>query len=79
MSESTKQSLTIIANGQTRTVRAGSSVGDLLADLSIAPTRVVVQMDGEIVPRETFARTLLHAGSRLEIITMVGGGQEKHA
>jgi thiamine biosynthesis protein ThiS len=66
--------LTIIANGQTRTIKAGSTVSDFLQDLAIAPARVVVQLDGVIVPREQFAQADLHEGSRLEIVTLVGGG-----
>lgn len=77
MDEITQQTatlLTIIANGQARTVKAGSTISDLLRDLVIAPGRVVVQMDGVIVPRTEFAQTDLHEGSRLEILTLVGGG-----
>lgn len=66
--------LTIIANGQTRMVKVGSTVSDFLQDLAIAPARVVVQLDGIIVPREQFAQANLHEGSRIEIITLVGGG-----
>lgn len=77
MDEITRQTttpLTIIANGQIRTVKVGSTVSDLLQDLAIAPARVVVQLDGTIVPRAEFAQADLHEGSRLEIITLVGGG-----
>lgn len=66
--------LTIVANGQTRTIKAGSTVNDFLQNLAIAPARVVVQLDGIIVPREQFAQADLHEGSRIEIITLVGGG-----
>lgn len=77
MDETIRQTTTplmIIANGQPRTVKVDSTVGDLLQELAIAPTRVVVQLDGIIIPRTEFAQTSLHEGCHLEIITMVGGG-----
>lgn len=72
--ENTAASISIIANGQPRTVEAGSTVADLLRDLAIAPARVVVQLDGVIVARTDFALANLHEGCRLEIVTLVGGG-----
>jgi len=65
---------TIIANGHVRTVKAGSTVADLLHELTITPTYVVVQLDGEIVPRTGFERAALKEGSKVEIITLAGGG-----
>lgn len=66
--------LTIIANGQSCTIKAGSTVADLLQELNIAPKYVVVQLDGEIVPRAAFDQAALEEGSKVEIITLVGGG-----
>ncbi len=69
-----RDSLTLIANGQSRTIKAGSTVADLLQELNIALKYVVVQLDGEIVPRAAFDQTALKEASKVEIITMVGGG-----
>ncbi len=66
--------ITIIANGQERTVRAGCTIAAFLQELAIAPARVVAQLDGAIISRADFAQSVLHEGSRLEIITLVGGG-----
>jgi thiamine biosynthesis protein ThiS len=72
--EYTATPINIIANGQPRTVEAGSTVADLLWDLAIAPARVVVQLDGAIIARTDFAQAALQEGSRIEIVTLVGGG-----
>jgi sulfur carrier protein len=72
--EQTTATISILANGQPRTVEAGSTVEDLLQTLAIAPARVVVQLDGVIVARTDFAQTALQEGSQLEIVTLVGGG-----
>ena len=69
-----RDTLTIIANGQPRAANLGSTVTDLLRELSITPKYVVVQLDGEIVPRTGFDQATLKEGSKIEIITLVGGG-----
>jgi thiamine biosynthesis protein ThiS len=76
MSETTHPTttITIIANGQPRTVKAGSTIADLLQELAIAPARVVAQLDGVIMARSDFERSILQEGSRLELVTLVGGG-----
>jgi thiamine biosynthesis protein ThiS len=74
MKEPAAQTITITANGQPRDIAADSTIADLLHTLQIAHKRIVAQLDGEIVPRETFDQAVLHEGSKLELITMVGGG-----
>ena len=66
--------ITITANGQPRQIPAGSTIADLLRTVSIAPAHVAVQMDGELVARDEFEGVVLWEGSRLEIVTLVGGG-----
>ena len=66
--------ITIIANGQSREVSAGSTIADFLQEFTIAPSRVVAQLDGGIVPRSEFDKAILREGSKLEIVTLVGGG-----
>jgi len=66
--------MTIIFNGQERTAPAGSSVLALLETLGIALGRVAVELNGEIVRRDTFARAILSDGDRIEVVHFVGGG-----
>lgn len=66
--------LTIIANGKAYMRPPGDTISDLLAAFQINVRRVVVQMDGVIIPREEFGATCLRDGARLEIVTLVGGG-----
>ena len=76
MSETTHptSAITIIANGQPRAIKAGSTIADLLQELAIAPARIVAQLDGVIVPRSDFAQSILQEGCQLELVTLVGGG-----
>lgn len=61
-------------NGETRTLTAGLSVADLLAELGLSGRRLAVEHNGEIVPRSEHADTRLTDGDRVEIIHAVGGG-----
>jgi sulfur carrier protein len=62
------------ANGELRTLPAGSTVADLLAKLDTAGKRIAVERNGEIVPRSRHAVTVLEDGDQLEIVVAVGGG-----
>jgi len=46
----------------------------LLQHLSLSSTRVAVERNGKIVPREQFNHTALAAGDCLEVVHFVGGG-----
>ena len=77
MNETTKpnpDTITIIANGQPRLVKTSSTIADLLQQLNIRANRVVAQLNGVIVARSEFDKTVLQQGCKLEIVTMVGGG-----
>ena len=61
-------------NGEARAVAAGTSIADLLAGLGRHPRMVAVERNGVIVPRASYAATLLAAGDRLEIVAFTQGG-----
>lgn len=66
--------MTIIVNGQERTVSAGVTIGTLIAELGIAREGVAVARNDEVVPRSVLDATPIAAGDRLEIIVAVAGG-----
>ena len=53
---------------------AGTTLGALLVSLGVQPATVVVERNGEVVPRDAFDRTVLAEGDRLEVVRFVGGG-----
>ena len=61
-------------NGEEKQVSAGLSLAGLLDALQIRPGRVVVELNREIVARETYDSTFLHESDRVEIVHFVGGG-----
>jgi len=64
----------VIVNGKPLAVSAGTSIAELLTQLSLAGKRVAVERNGEIVPKSLHAAYCLSEGDRLEIVVAVGGG-----
>lgn len=64
----------ITVNGKPHQVEAETTVAGLLNDLKLAPIRVAVERNEELVSRKDFDRTNLRTGDRIEIVTLVGGG-----
>ncbi len=75
MSEATNHSdLRVTVNGEARSLAAGTTVADLLAELEIGTSHTAVERNRQIVPKTAFAATRLEDGDQLEIVTLVGGG-----
>jgi thiazole synthase len=53
---------------------AAATIADLVRELDLAPEKVAVERNGEIVPRSTLGDAPLADGDRLEIVHFVGGG-----
>jgi thiazole synthase len=66
--------ITVTLNGKPRQVPDGVSLLDLLKQLDVQPSRVVVEHNREIRRRDDFEKTQVHAGDELELVYFVGGG-----
>lgn len=64
----------IIVNGEERMVNTSLSLYDYIESLGVSCQRVVVEYNGEILPREKWKETILSEGDKLEIVHFVGGG-----
>jgi thiamine biosynthesis protein ThiS len=60
-------------NGETQSSTA-ETLGALVEQLGMKADRVAIELNREIVPRDQWAKTLLHDGDGLEIVHFVGGG-----
>lgn len=63
----------ITLNGEQRQTNA-ATIADLVRELELAPEKVAVERNGEIVPRSTLDDAALGDGDTLEIVHFVGGG-----
>ncbi len=64
----------VVANGRTVELSDGATVDDLLGALGLGGRWVLVERNGEPVPRAELASTLLADGDRLELVRAVAGG-----
>ena len=64
----------LTVNGRSREVTGDLSVGALVAQLTAAPRGVAVAVNGEVVPRSTWATAGLRDGDRVEVLTAAQGG-----
>lgn len=69
-------SVRITLNGDPRDLRGPLTVAALLADLSIDPRVVAVEVNRVVVKRDRYSETMIDAGAEVEIVAFVGGGDE---
>jgi thiamine biosynthesis protein ThiS len=68
--------LQIKINGERRDVPEGLTIEGLILQLSLAPERLAVERNREVVRRAEWPRISLAENDQLEIIHFVGGGAE---
>ncbi len=66
-------------NGKPRTVPQGLTLLQLLEQLEVQPSRVVVEHNRQIRRREDFEKTSVREGDELELVYFVGGGSSDGA
>lgn len=66
--------VSIMLNGEARSVAAGLTVAGLLRELDVEPGMVVVERNREILAREAAGAAAVEEGDSFEIVHFVGGG-----
>lgn len=66
--------MTIVVNGESRTLTTGSTVGDLVRQMGLGTGWVVVERNGEALLRSEVDAVVLDDGDVLEVIRAVAGG-----
>ncbi|HEX6344109.1 sulfur carrier protein ThiS [Umezawaea sp.] len=61
-------------NGELRDLPDGATVGAVLELLGAPEKGVAVAVDGEVVPRAEWRRTVVPEGGTVEVLTAVQGG-----
>lgn len=61
-------------NGEAKELSEGTTLLSLIEQLSLAPERVAVELNRDVVRRADWAATCLNDGDRVEIVHFVGGG-----
>ena len=66
--------ISLSVNGEARQVPATSTLAEVVATVSGAPSGVAAAVNEAVVPRGAWPRTVLATGDRVEILTAVQGG-----
>jgi thiamine biosynthesis protein ThiS len=66
--------LSLMLNGEQRSLHGPLSVATLLATLGLDRRKVAVERNEAIVPRSLYEQTTLAEGDWLEIVHFIGGG-----
>ena len=76
ISSTTSDTVAITANGKSREVPQGTTVVELLKDMTIDPDQsgIAVAVDGAVVSKSDWAETTLEGGASVEIIAATQGG-----
>ena len=61
-------------NGETKDVAEGTTLLSLVEQLSLAPERLAVELNQEVIRRAEWPDVKLSDGDRVEIVHFVGGG-----
>ena len=64
----------ITVNGEKRTLENPVTVTEYLKACNYVPVQVVVELNEEIIKRETYDTTVLKDGDVVEILQCMGGG-----
>ena len=67
-------SVQVKLNGEPRDLPDGSTVTQAVAELAATPAGVAAAVNGEVVPRGSWAATPLRDGDQVEVVTAVQGG-----
>ncbi len=66
--------ISVVINGDSRSLAPGLSVSELLESLDLKVGMVVVELDREILARDVYSRTPVTDGAKIELVHFVGGG-----
>jgi len=69
--------LRVQVNGETREVPEKITLNDLVSELSLAPERLAIELNREVVRRAAWPETEMREGDTVEIVHFVGGGSSK--
>jgi thiamine biosynthesis protein ThiS len=68
--------LRVTINGEERELPDGITLAALIGYLALAPDRLAIERNREVVRRSDWPQTTLNEDDRVEIIHFVGGGAQ---
>ena len=71
---SVETTLRVQVNGEGHEVRDRTTLDDLVSELFLAPARIAIELNHQVVRRDKWSETILSENDRIEIVHFVGGG-----
>jgi len=68
------ENITLVINGESRSIPMVSNVLELIQHLGILENRIAVELNKNIIHRGDWEKTLVGNGDQVEIVQFVGGG-----
>jgi sulfur carrier protein len=68
------ENITLIINGESRSITAVSNVLELIQHLGIVESQIAVELNTKIIRRGDWEKTTVSNLDRVEIVQFVGGG-----
>jgi thiamine biosynthesis protein ThiS len=69
--------LRVQVNGEVRELPEKITLDELVRELSLAPERLAIELNREVVRRAAWPETEMREGDTVEIVHFVGGGSGK--
>jgi sulfur carrier protein len=69
-----RRDVQIKLNGEAKEIEEGTTLERLVEQLALAPDRLAVELNRDVVRRAQWPQVTLREGDRVEIVHFVGGG-----
>ena len=66
--------VTVFTNGKARQIEPGKTVEEIIRDLKLTPSTLLVERNGKALLRQEWAEEKVDHGDRLEFVRVVAGG-----
>jgi thiamine biosynthesis protein ThiS len=66
--------VTVFTNGKALQIEPGKTVDEMIRDLKLAPSTILVERNGKALLRQEWAVEKVEHGDRLEFVKVVAGG-----
>ena len=66
--------VTVFTNGKARQIEPGKTVEEVIRDLKLTPSTLLVERNGKALLRQEWAAEKVEHGDRLEFVKVVAGG-----
>lgn len=66
--------VTVFANGKARQIEPGKTVEEMIRDLKLTPSTLLVERNGRALLRQEWVGEKVEHGDRLEFVKVVAGG-----